>query len=157
MRLFNNLVYSPEEFDMYRRNLRKKMIPYLIFLLIFGIGCASRQERLKKNYDVVSTKIKALREESKAVVTLEISAEKCLKAWREYERKKLKLQKIQKENKEKGLSVVPEASEDLTWEKEIEYLEKYRDTLSTLIRSLEKRRNKIVKEQTKDIMNEKKH
>jgi chromosome segregation ATPase len=109
-------------------------------------GCASKSERINKEYDLVSQQIEDLRNELKAIVKTKSAAEQYLKAKQEYEQQKAQLQKIREKNQAQGLPSGPEIKNVEKVEEALQALQKNDDFLSDKVRELEKKRNTIVKE-----------
>lgn len=119
---------------------------YAIVLLCF-FGCASKAERLSREYESISQHIEALQDEQKAITNLQVSATNYLQAKQEYETKKNALIKVQARNAEQGLPTGYVPNWDLGIEKTVPELEKGHGALSDQIRALEKQRSEIAKQQ----------
>jgi prefoldin subunit 5 len=119
----------------------------LCLLSLFVVGCASRVERLNRDYEKLSRQVDAMQDEQKAITRHEISTQELLKAKQVYEKSKGELRAVRERNHQNDIPLGPELSADQPLEKEIEQLKNNHDVLSDRIRELEKKRSQVAKEQ----------
>lgn len=123
----------------------KKILWFII--IACTVGCASRSERLSREYDLMSQQIEALEEERAEIVKLRFAAKSYLKAREEYSAQKESLTQIKQRHIDRGLPTGSPLEQELGLEEEIPLLEKHESVLSDEIRALEKKRAEIVSDQ----------
>lgn len=119
----------------------------VLLLALCAVGCASRADRLNREYERLSRQIDAMQDEQKAVTRLEMSAQDYLTAKQAYEKAKQGLASVRERNRQDGVPLGPDLADDQPLEEEISQLKKNHDMLSDRVRELEKKREDVAKEQ----------
>ena len=117
-------------------------------IILCGVGCASRADKLNREYDLVSRQMEGLQNEQKAVTKLELAAKEYLRIKQEYEQNKSEWQQLRERNRLADLPVGPEFDDNIELSQEITALQKNHDAISDQLRELEQQRSKIVTQQT---------
>ena len=125
------------------------MIKKIIILSIICIlvGCASKSERLKKEYEIVSRKIEGLQNEQKAVVNAQVAADEYSKALDVYAKKVEQLNEVRNANDSNDLPVGPREKVVTDPKVAIQNLESHYNILSSKLEQLKEERKNIVNQQ----------